>query len=109
MKTLTLPPWLSHNPVAWVSALNAALDLAIAFGVPITDTEKAAAMVLIGAVSTLFVSSQVTSTAKLSSLGVTITPPTSVASVATVTPVVSPPPTVVPVTPPTPPVPPVGG
>jgi len=109
MNKLTLPPFLSHNPVAWVAVINAAIDLAIAFGVPITDTEKAAAMVFIGAVSTLFVTSQVTSTAKLSSLGVTITPPTSVASVATVAPVVPPPPAVVTVTPPTPPVPPVGG
>jgi hypothetical protein len=81
-----VPGWLSHNPVAWVATLNGAVDLAIAFGVPISDPEKLAIGVFLGLISTLFVQSQVTSTAKLSSLGVTITP-VAARQIATVAPV----------------------
>jgi hypothetical protein len=74
---LTWPTWLSHNPVAWVALLNGVVDAAIVFGVPITDPEKLAIGGLLGLLSTMFVQSQVTSTAKLSSLGVTIVPATT--------------------------------
>jgi hypothetical protein len=71
------PTWLSHNPVAWIALLNGVVDVAIVFGVPITDPEKVTIGVVLGAISALFVQSQVTSTAKLSSLGVTIMPATT--------------------------------
>ena len=82
---MKLPPWLSHNPVAWGSAINALIDVAIAFGAPITDAEKAGIMLFIGAITALLVQSQVTSTAKLATLGVTIGPPTVVTSPPAVT------------------------
>jgi hypothetical protein len=87
------PTWLSHNPVAWVGVANGIIDAAIAFGVPITDPEKLAVGALLGLISVLFVQSQVTSTAKLASLGVTITPVAQAATVASVALPVAPPPT----------------
>ncbi len=81
---MTWPTWLSHNPVAWVGVGNGIVDAAIAFGAPITDPEKLAVGALLGLISVLFVQSQVTSTAKLSSLGVTITPVAQAAIVAPV-------------------------
>ncbi len=73
----TWPTWLSHNPVAWIALLNGVVDAAIVFGVPITDPEKLAIGGVLGLISTVFVQSQVTSTAKLASLGVTIQPATT--------------------------------
>jgi hypothetical protein len=100
---LTWPTWLTHNPVAWVALLNGVVDLAVAFGAPITLEQKAVIGVVLGLISAVFVQSQVTSTAKLSSLGVTIQPATTT-QVAVLTPPVTPPapipPTVVVVTPP---------
>ena len=85
MSNFTWPTWLSHNPVAWVAFLNAVVAAAMVFGVPISDPEKLAIGAVLGLISTLFVQSQVTSTAKLSSLGVTILPATST-QIATLTP-----------------------
>jgi hypothetical protein len=82
---MTWPTWLTHNPLAWTALANGIVDAAIAFGLPITDPEKLALGGLIGLVSTLFVQSQVTSTAKLASLGVTIQPATTT-QVAVLTP-----------------------
>jgi hypothetical protein len=84
---MTWPTWLTHNPLAWVALANGLIDAAITFGAPITDPEKLAIGTVLGLISVLFVQSQVTSTAKLSSLGVIITP---VAQAATVIPIFQP-------------------
>lgn len=111
MASLTWPTWLTHNPVAWVALLNGLVDAAIVFGVPITDPEKLAIGAVLGLISTLFVQSQVTSTAKLASLGVTIQPATTT-QVAVLTPPPIQPPVPPPIAPPAPvnpQVPPAGG
>jgi hypothetical protein len=78
---MTWPTWLTHNPLAWVALLNGGVDLAVAFGAPIDTPEKAAISVFLGLVSVMFVQSQTTSMAKLTSLGVSISAPTSIATV----------------------------
>jgi hypothetical protein len=112
----TWPTWLSHNPVAWVALLNGVVAAVIVFGVPITDPEKLAIGAVLGLISTLFVQSQVTSTAKLTSLGVTIQPATTTQVVVLTPPAVPAPPTPTPspagtdaLAPVNPQVPPVGG
>jgi hypothetical protein len=87
---MTWPTWLTHNPLAWVALLNGGVDLAVAFGVPIDSPEKAAISVFLGLISVMFVQSQTTSTAKLTSLGVTISSATQVASVGPVPPPAAP-------------------
>ncbi len=102
---MTWPTWLTHNPLAWVALLNGAVDLGVAFGAPIDSPEKAAIGVFLGLISTLFVQSQVTSTTKLASMGVTISPPVATVATATVIPLPLPVPVAAPASP-APPVPP---
>ena len=39
-----MPDWISHEPALWVGGLTAAIDLAIAFGAPISPDQRIAVL-----------------------------------------------------------------
>lgn len=67
-----MPTWITHEPALWIGILSAALDLVIAFGVPVSPEQRtavlgfgAAILAILGAV---YVRSQVTPTAKINAV-----------------------------------------
>lgn len=63
-----MPDWISHEPVAWVAFVDAVIMASIMFGAPITNDQKAAIIGVVVGVSTLFVRSKVTPTAKIAAV-----------------------------------------
>jgi hypothetical protein len=92
---MTWPTWLSHEPAWWIAVASAAVGLLVAFyPSALTGDEKAGIIALVTILANgLGTRALTTSTSKLASLGVTITPSIPVATVV-------PPPTVVPPQPP---------
>jgi hypothetical protein len=62
---VTLPTWISHEPVVWIGLIDAVIILAVTFGVHISDDQKTAIDGVLAAIGLILTRSQVTANAKV--------------------------------------------